>query len=140
MSCILRIKCEGDPAVLAETLRLRPDKIWRKGEPTRKGQMFEESGFSAIVSAAEVTDFDRQITDATGFLLHHCRVLHSAFKKCPWNEACLDFGLALPAHPAFWRGFPAQLVRLAAISHLGLELSFYAVDDSEESSTTEKLV
>jgi hypothetical protein len=133
MSCYLRVYGKFDPDVMAASLELPVDRIWKEGTQRRPGKTHEDSGLQICLSQASLHDYKNQFLDAEVFLEKYQQVIRRVTEDVDTLEAVVDFGLRLPSNPAFFRRIPASLIRSAASLRLAIELSFYACSDDDSS-------
>lgn len=124
MAVLLRVSVADREAVdrLLAELTLKPVSVFRRGA----GANFE-------VSAADLSDMERQIGDAGSFLALHAAELSALSEVDGFESMTLDFAITIgPDRAATFARFPPEL--LSAIGRLGiaLELSIYAADESED--------
>lgn len=129
MSCVLRVHGQFDPDRSLAASRWAADRIWRRGEPTRRG-VCEDSGFSVLVSEAGFDAFADQVRDAVSFLADSAGELDRLRSVPGLAGVTLDFGVAQRYSPAWSIALPAELVELAGRHRLAIELSVYAVSDA----------
>lgn len=69
------------------------DKVWRKGEQKSAGRIYEWSGFTVIVSEADMDNVLQQIDDAIRFLQSNLSEL-ARLQNFPGAEtAYIDFAI-----------------------------------------------
>ena len=100
MSCILRVSgAELDVDTLISIVDLKPDRIWRRGEPSRaskpEGKRYDHSGATFVASVADFGEFGQQLDAATSYLEIQCRQIASMASFDDVQDATLDFGIEL---------------------------------------------
>ena len=138
MSCILRVFGEHlDVEALLSKVTMKPDKIWRKGEPRFKtkpnGRVNEQSGVTFVASDADFLAPDKQLEDATRFLeeFHDEIVLLVEFEGV--DHATLDFGIELRDVAVHCDFLSSRFLRGAASAGIEVELSHYPISDKQRS-------
>lgn len=135
--CVLRVTGKSfDVDLHLAQSGLEAYKVFRAGEPISssrpKGERHELSGFSVDVSRHPSDDLPGQIADAVAFLKkHETEITH--LRSAPGvDDMRLDFPVDLRidrrAVMAQFDYFPPELVSLAGVLGLGLELSIYPPD------------
>lgn len=135
MSCILRIigaKFDVD-AFIAKS-KVRPYKVFYKGEPRLKGKPHGakqiHSGLAIQVGKSDMANFKGQVQDAVRFLTRNRAKLRYISKKKGIQHAILDFGIDRKVganRQLIETNFlPNRLLKLAGEIGLGIELTFYA--------------
>ena len=140
MACILRVIGENlDVDDCLTHLKLLPDNIWRKGEPTgrKTGRtVYAKSGFTILVSGHDGDQVPRQIEDATCFLKEHGATFTPIAERSDVEVAYLDFAwwfrLGEEEPPAQFHRFPPELLLLSGQAKLAIEISVYATEDDAE--------
>jgi hypothetical protein len=134
MACRLTIIGDFNPEELlsAYGIDLPPERIWQKGEILTKDRICETSGIQFFVSKAPRDDYRRQFKEAAAFLWVNKQWLRVITKDPRVAEGCLDFGLAQDHHLAYYRRLPLNLIQMAAVCSVEIELSFYAVTGKSE--------
>lgn len=138
MSCILRVfgSSLNVEALLAQTA-LKPDRVWKKGEPRSEtkpnGETLSNSSASFLASEADMSEFDTQAKEASAFL----EMNHSEIRKMvvfPGVEGVvLNFGLELRDVAIHSDYLSPKLIQVAAQSGIGVELSHYPWRNENES-------
>ena len=108
---------------------LKPYLVFRKGEPRfkhiRKDELMKYSGLRVNVSKAGFNNLGGQIQGAIRFLKKNKTALRklSGFPgvKCVY----LDFGYEWREAVAQFDYLPTELIRLAGLSGIGIEMSLY---------------
>jgi len=138
MSCILRVFGEQlDVEALLAKVTLKPDRIWRKGEPRFKikpnGQVNEQSGVTFVASDANFHEPAKQLEDATRFLedCHDEIVLLVEFEGV--EHATLDFGIELRDVAVHCDCLSPRFLRAAASAGIEVELSHYPISEKQRS-------
>ena len=126
MACYLRIWGKFDPEVITQGLDLPINEAWREGELSSKGHVYEESLVQIRLSGTGLHEYQKQFAEAENFLRTHREAIAFLTKRDDTLESILDFGMAQPPHPAYYRRIPTSLVEIAAALRLAIELSFYA--------------
>ncbi len=138
MSCLLRILGKDlDVDGLLRRISIPPNRIWRKDEPRSRtnptGKSFASSGASFVASDADMSEFDRQVEQATAFLEKHCAQISAASRFVGVEEASIDFGVTLRDVAIHSDYLPVELLAVAAKCGLGLEISHYPMTkDAQE--------
>jgi hypothetical protein len=109
-------------------------KVFHRGEalPSKTqqvGQKREESGLNVVVSERGFHEFTKQIGDAAEFLTESAGEIQRLVAFPGVASVVLDFGIAWRDVAAQSDQFPAELVRLAGITGIALELSHYPVSE-----------
>jgi len=130
MSCVFCIRGTFDPDRFLAESKLEADRIWHQGEEVFKGRVAKDSGFSVLVSAADMDDLEGQLRDAIAFLLKNEAELQRLRRLAGVSGATLDFGIAQRDLYARFIPLPPELVQLAGACGLGIELSLYAVSEA----------
>lgn len=130
MSCLLRVAGKSlNVDALLSTLRMRPSRVWRKGEPRSasnpKGKRHDWSGASFVASNADMAKFEQQVRDATTFLKKHSADLKKAVRFKGVEEVDLDFGIELRGATIHSDWLPASFLKQAAAAGINVELSHY---------------
>jgi len=97
------------------------------GKP--EGKKHLSSGARYIVSEADFDEFERQKLDAIEFLKRNGDQIQELMNLSGIDGADLDFGIYRRDVPVQCDNFPAELVKLAGIFGLGLEISHYPSDE-----------
>jgi hypothetical protein len=116
MSCVLRVSAPGIERVL-ENVSIEPFRI-------------EKGAAHFDVSSAGFDRLPDQIEDAIAFLRRNKADIETMM-ALPSSSGELDFGVANTYSPAQFRRFSPELVCLAGKAGLGLELSFYSLEESD---------
>jgi hypothetical protein len=135
MSCILRVSgIDLNPAKVLRGTTLVIDRTWRKGEPRgsigpASRQLYEQSGFTVVVSDADGDKVPRQIDDAIAYLTMNASLLEAILLDDSVEDRFLDFAWWFPtdaAGPAVqFRRFPVELLALCSRLRLAIEVSVY---------------
>jgi hypothetical protein len=127
MACYLWITGDFDPKPLLARTDWEADS-WQKGDPSRSGEPFQQSGIHICVSDAGFDRLDDQIADAREFLSSESSAL--AIVESPGvKNAVLVFGVAQHNQPSFGYTFPAELLSLAGRHSIDIQVSLYAVSN-----------
>lgn len=137
MSCILRISGESlDVESLLSKHSLPTDRMWKKGEQrSLKGKKHSDSGVNFIASEADFDEFNQQVEDATAYFQAHESIIAMIVAFPGVDYAVLDFGVSL-YKDSFVKFcyLPPQLIKLAASTGIGVEISCYACSDEDDES------
>ena len=130
MSCILRVSgAELDVDALLGAVDLKPDRVWRRGEPRRaskpEGKRHECSGATFVASDADFDEFDQQLNDAPSYLEAHCREIASMAAFEGVQDVILDFGIEFREVPIHSDILPLEFLKAAAEAGISVELSHY---------------
>ena len=111
--------------------RFRPYQIYHRGEPTvrrSRGELHDDSGFSVDVSDVD-GDLSAEIQDAIAFLQCHDAELARLSTIPQVTDRRLDFGYY--RRDGFMQSeyLPAELLRLAGVHGIAIELSLYPHPD-----------
>lgn len=135
--CVLRVTGKRFDADLHLGLSgLTACRVFRAGEPRSQskpeGKRNEVSGFTVDVSRYSGADFTGQVIDAIAFLKEHEQVIAKLRSSPGVDDIRLDFpiDLRIDRHNimAQFEYFPPELVSLAGLLGLGLEMSIYPPD------------
>ena len=122
-------------ALVASTC-LTSEAIHRRGDPRHStrpgGKRFKTSGASFVVSEADFDQFRIQNEDAIAFLSENKQELQTLMAFPGIEDGCLDFGIFFRDVPAQCDHFPAELVAIAGVLGLGIELSQYCPRDGDK--------
>lgn len=129
--CVLRVSGSTSRVrqFLLET-RLKPINVYFKGEPgfPKSRGPSRISGFNISVTGLRVgASIAKQCTSAASFIRRH-RKEFGCLKTYGFSSRTLDFGLldeATDNHPWPIYCLSQELVELAGLYHLSIELSFY---------------
>lgn len=139
MSCILRVSgAELNVDALLSIVDLRPDRIWRRGEPRRasrpEGRRYDDSGTTFVASDADFDEFGQQLDEATGFLETHCCQITSMASFEGVQNATLDFGIELRDVAIHCDTLPPRFLKAAAAAGISVELSHYPCTEEKNQS------
>lgn len=139
MSCILRVSgAELNVEALLCIVDLKPDRIWRRGEPGRaskpEGKRHDHSGATFVASDADFDEFEEQIEEATCYLETHCRQIASIASFEGVQHATLDIGIALRDVAIHSDILPLRFLRAAADAGISVELSHYPCSEEKNQS------
>ena len=134
MSCILRINGERlDIDAILETTSLKPDRIWRRGEPRIRSKPEEgvhtDSGLTFLVSDADFSEFDRQVESATTFMETYRDDIILISKLDFTEYATLDFGVGRRDVMVHCDYLPPKFLNAIAGTGVGVEISHYPCKD-----------
>jgi len=116
MACVLRVTAPG-VALAAERLSLKPYRV-------------DADTVHYDVSDAGFDELSEQIEDALSFLRQQRAELETLM-ALPSSNGWLDFGVSNEQLPAQFLRLSPEFVRLAGELGLGLEMSFYAVQNEK---------
>ena len=139
--CVLRVT--GNELDLDECLgsgEFEPDNVYRKGEPRVKqrpgGPVNDHNGFTIMVSDSGGDRVSLQIGDARRFLEGNKSKLRDLTAREDVEAVYLDFGWDFPVgeNVAFaqFNHFPPELLRLCGELNIGIEVSVYASEDTDD--------
>ena len=139
MACMLRLGGkELDVKSLIRSFNLEVSKVWIKGEAkfrNRPDKLNTNSGLNIIVSDAEFNEFSLQKEQAEVYLSDNLEQLKKVVQYQGVDNVYIDFGIE-------WRDvyiqsdyFPASLVKLAGEIGLGIEITQYSPEGSDEHET-----
>jgi hypothetical protein len=137
MSCILRVfgSSLNVDALLAQSA-LKPDRVWKKGEPRFKTKPNDKalvcSGASFVASEAGLSDFDAQAEEAGIFLERNFEEIRKIVGFPDVEGAVLDFGIKLRDVAVHCDYLSPKLIQLAARAGIGIELSHYPCSEEPE--------
>lgn len=132
MGCYLRVWGKFDPDALRASLNVPIERIWKEGEPSRRGQVHEDSGMQMCASDADQEDYEKQLAEAEAFLRVHRDAIAAISTREDTLGSVLDFGIEKPASFVFFRGIPASLIAIAGELRLSIELSFYPISKEDK--------
>ncbi len=101
--------------------RLAVDRVWRRGESRRAGEVQSDSGFSATI--AEVTS-EVALRQAVASFLERARSMTASLAAAR-AHAELDVGLMLDAGAPMSVGFPPHLLAALASSGIAVRVTAY---------------
>lgn len=135
MSCILRVAgAELDVDALLHIVDLKPDRVWRRGQPRRtskpEGKRHDDSGAAFVASDADLHEFAQQLDEATGYLEMHCRQIAFLASFEGVQHATLDFGIELRGVAIHSDILPVRFLKAAAEAGVSVELSHYPRSES----------
>lgn len=139
MSCILRVSgSELNVDALLSIVDLKPDRIWRRGEPRRaskpQGKRHDHSGTTFVASEAGFDEFGLQLDEATSYLETHGRQIASMASFDGVQDATLDFGIALRDVLIHSDILPVRFLKAAAEAGISVELSHYPCSEEKNQS------
>ena len=121
MSCVLRVMGRRT-SVEAFLAKSRLDAI-----PARS-RTASRFAVNITVSAAPMDDFASQVKDALAFLSRHKRTLHRLAQDPGVARVTVDFAVEQKTGMASQSTtIPAELIRLASLAGIAIEISHYAV-------------
>ncbi len=116
--------------------RLKPYEIYHKGKPRVEdkpdGEVNDKSGLKIDVSEADFDDLKGQVTDAIFFLKRNRKELKRLCRFAGVEGACLDFALIKRDVSCQYDILPAELLYLAGIIGLDIELTQFSEEKTEE--------
>jgi hypothetical protein len=135
MACVLRLDgVDLDVDALLQNTTLVPCKVWRKGEPSRRGRESSPrstSGLNIAIGKAAVSDSVGQIRDAIAFLQQHDVQIRQLTKFPGVAGLEIDFAFALTAETYIQTDhLPRELVELAGRLGIGITLTHYPVSET----------
>lgn len=141
MSCILRVSgAELNVDALLNIVDLKPDRIWRRGEPRRtskpEGKRHDHSGASFVASDADFSEFGQQIEEATSYLENHARHIASMVSFDGVQDATLDFGIELRDVAIHSDILPVRFLKAVAGVGIAVELSHYPCSEEKTKANT----
>ena len=118
---------------LAES-KLTPFKSWKIGETHGRGNKTHEfNGFTLIASNADFSEVEKQLAESALFLNEHRDALTLLAKFAGVEFAILDFGIHFGSDLACSSiVFPPELAKAAGLLNVGLEATFYLVDEKPQ--------
>ncbi len=137
MSAILRAAGRDfDVDAFLASSTLKPCKVHHRGEPRIPGSQTdpgarpnEASGLNLVASEADFDEFEKQVADATEFLLAESEEIRRLV-ECPGVDGVtLDFGIERRDVAVQCDVLPAELVRVAGTLGLSIELTQYPPKD-----------
>lgn len=136
MSCILRVSGSNlDVEALLSLVDLKPDRVWRCGEPRRaskpEGRRHDHSGATFVASNADFCEFDKQVDEATSYLERHCQQMASMASFEGVQDTTLDFGIELRDVAIHSDVLPVRFLKAAAEAGVSVELSHYPCSETE---------
>lgn len=139
MSCILRVSgAELNVDALLSIVDMKPDQIWRRGEPRRTGdpdaKRHARSGATFLASDAGFDEFRQQLDEATRYLETHCRQIASMASFDGVQDATLDFGIELRDVAIHIDFLPLRFLKAAAEAGISVELSHYPGSEEKDQS------
>ena len=131
MSCVFRIG--GDELELGSLLNLLPEpvKTFQKGEMQGR-RVIQKNGANYLVSEAEFDKFNEQKSDAISYLRKNSARLKMVMSLPSLESACLDFGVEEKDTFTQSSYLEPELLKLAGGLGVGIEISIYPCNDSEE--------
>jgi hypothetical protein len=110
--------------------------VKRRGEPVLSasqpvGRRQERSGIHVVASAADFSEFPRQVEEATEFLRAEADQVRRLCAFPGVEGVTLDFGVEWRDVAVQCDHLPPDLVRLAGSLGLGIELSHYPISGEE---------
>jgi hypothetical protein len=124
--CVLRVWGSAfEPESFLTSSSLTPCNVFRKGEPKAKERVWETSGMTISVSDVSGDNFVEQVQDAIQFLKVYENELARLIKHSGVEEMSLDFGVNRKDGFLQTSFFPPDLISLAALLGIGIELSIY---------------
>jgi len=134
MSCMLRVfgndlNLDG----LLSQIKIKPHRIWLKGEADVHGNILQQSVASFNVSDADMNDFKTQSDEACNFLEEHCSDILMMVKFSGAEGVILDFGIELRDALIHSDFLPPRLIKAAAMTDIEIELSHYPCTKDNES-------
>jgi len=138
MSCILRVFGKSlDVEALLAQLELKPDRVWRKGQPRFEARpnsrTSNDSGVTFVASKSDMTDFNTQTEEACTFLETHLAEIRTMVEYPDIEGVVLDFGIELRDVLIQNDYLPPKLIQVAAQAGIGIQLSHYACSKENES-------
>ena len=127
MACVLRLSGEKGPIDRFLDAASLWDSIVPRARPSATNWVV------VSVSSAKIGDFATQVSDALAFLARHEPHIVRLAQEASVTERMLDFAVEWKSEMATQtERLPAELIRMAAVGGLAIELSHYAV--AEDSS------
>jgi hypothetical protein len=90
-----------------------------------KSKIHINNGAVFDVSSADMNEFDKQLGDATAFLVKHKKTLKAVASLPEAEFVNLDFGIELRAAVTHSDVLPASFLKAAAAAGVSVELSHY---------------
>ena len=135
MSCIFRV-CGNklDIESLLSIVALKPDRVWRRGEPRRKNndKVHTLSGATFTASGADFSEFDVQVEDATRFLEDNHQDILTMVTFEGVEDVRLDFGIEFRDIAIHGDFLPNHFLRAAGGAGVSVLLSHYPCPDEDD--------
>jgi hypothetical protein len=138
MSSVLRVGgVELNVEDIFSIQKVVPETVWRKDEfRSKTSKRYRDSGVNYLVSDEDLDDFKLQVADAYKFLKENVDWIRDVVLVKGVEYTVLDFAVSFYQDSfAVFCAFPSELVKLAAIAGVGLEVSFYPCSRDDECET-----
>ncbi len=123
--CVLHISGEHfDVDAFLSQSSLQPYRVHHRGEPSRRREVFSDSGLSLDISEAD-GQLSEEVSDAVRFLAEHESELRRLQSFPGVTDLRLDFGYYARDVAAQFDYLPPELLARAGSLGIGIELSLY---------------